>query len=281
MKYIVTIFLQISLLLIISGCSVDKTEPKKEPELTHIPQKSVDTIVFGNFIPDSNQVEVPPGFYDSWEKVYFENIKLLYQKGHPLESGMKDFAQVYKTILRRNSQVFRLPEPSDTIVILYFTGIGQGQELSHTELPTVKGDTIFYWTGNKVGITAAMHVLHRWTNIKSQYDFIYNGILRLLDASGRDYHSMTLSFVDSSTFLTFDQLLADKHINVHAEAFQSAEGASFVDYFIFKFGIDNFKLLYESQLPFNETVQTICNMNSKALENDWISVIRKAVQARK
>ena len=268
-------------LIIIVGCSGDQKQQMKEPELTDLNQKPVETIKFGQFLSDTTHVNTPPEFYDSWENVYYDNIKLIYPDYHPLKNKMQEFAQVFKTIIRRNSEIFRLPEPTDSIVIFYYTGFGQGQELSNSEFPTVRGDTIYYWTGIKLGIPVAKLVLNRWTKVKSQFEFLNQGILRLMDASGRDYHSMTLDFIDSSKFLTFDSLLADEHINVYAEAYQTAEAASFIDYFIFKYGIDNFKLLYESKVSFNDAVQTICNMNSKALENDWISVIRQAVRNRK
>ena len=220
--------------------------------------------------------------YNSWISVQYKNITLLYPPLHPLESGMSDFAQVFKTVLRRNAQFFQMDEPTDSLLILFYTGFGQGQELANSEFPTTRGDTIFYWPGNRGGVPAAMYMLNKWTTIKeSKSQFLFHGIMRLLDATGRDYHTMSFHFIDSGKFIDLKDLVTDSRTDYKWEAYQSTEAASFVDYFVFKYGINNFKLLYESQLPFDSTTKVICNMDLKALQSDWLKIVGDVVKQNK
>ncbi len=217
--------------------------------------------------------------YDSWMSIQYKNIKLSYPPNHPLETGMADFAQIFKTVLRRNAQFFQMDEPTDSILILYYTGFGQGQDLANSEFPTSRGDTIFYWSGNRVGVPATMYLLNKWTTTEEpKTKFLYHGLMRLLDATGRDYHSMSYHFIDSGKFIDLKDLMADSRTAYNWEAYQSAEAASFIDYFVFKYGINNFKLLYESQLPFDSSAAVICKMNLNALQSDWLKVIGEVVK---
>ncbi len=254
MKLFVCNILLIGVLLTISACSSD-TETQK----TEI---------------DSTKASV----YESWETAQYQNIKVVFPPGHLFTAQMTDNAKLYKTVLRRNAQFFRLPEPTDTIVMFYFTGFGQGQEITQSEFPSINGDTVYYWSGNTFGIPSAMYMLHKWTNVEPKYKFLYHGIMRLLDASGRDYHSMTFTFIDSNKFMPLAELITNERTDYNWEAYQSAEAASFIDYFVFKYGIDNFKLLYESQLPFDSTVQSITKLNTKYLQKDWLKVISQVIK---
>ncbi len=260
--------------LLLGACSSKKETQKVKPAS---PQ-----ISFNNIQDTTVYVDTAKTYdYDSWSTAQYKNIKIIFPEGHPFTEKMQDYAQIYKTVLRRDFQFFRLPEPTDSITIFYYTGFGQGQDLANSEFPTVRGDSIYYWPGNRLGITAAMYALKQWTKIDSQYKFLYHGILRLLDASGRNYHVTTLSFIDSTKFIYLQDLIKDTRVNYNAEAYQSAEAASFIDYFIYKYGIDNFKLLYESPREFEPTIQTICNINLDTLEKDWLRVIRQAMKKKK
>ncbi len=258
-------------LLIIGACSSEKETQNAEPETAQISlSKTQDTTEYVDTAKTYN--------YDSWSTAQYKNIKIIYPFEHPFADKMNDYAKIYKTVLRRNAQFFRLPEPTDSIIMFYYTGFGQGQDLANSEFPTVRGDSVYYWSGNKFGITAAMYMLKQWTQVKTKHKLLYNGIMRLLDASGRDYHSMTFAFIDSGKFIPLADLITDDRTDYNWEAYQSAEAASFIDYFVYKYGIDNFKILYESESPFDSTTQVICNMNLKALQHDWLQVIGQAVK---
>lgn len=245
-------------LLLIGACGSDRKQETRET--------------------DKTQISVQVSIYDSWSTTQFENIKVVYPPNHLFADTMNDYAILYKTVLRRHAQFFRMPEPTDSIVMLYMTGFGQGKELTQSEFPIIRGDSVFYWPGNRFGVLAAKYMLYRWTNSEPKYKFLFNGIMRLLDASGRDYHSMTFAFIDSNKFISLENLITDDMIDYNWEAYQSAEAASFVDYFVYKYGIDNFKLMYESQSQFDSTTQTICQMNLKDLQHDWLKIVGQVVK---
>ena len=274
----------ILLLVVLSMLTACSSDYKPEQQVIDLPTSenfqvsdSVQTVIS---LADTTHVYTPAGFYDSWETARYENIKIIYPADHMFADKMSEYALLYKTVLRRNSQFFKLSEPTNEIVMFYYTGFGQGQDLGNSEFPTVRGDTIYYWSGNRFGITAAMHALNRWTKIKSKHDLLNHGLMRLLDASGRNYHEMTLAFIDSSNFKSLDSLVVDERINFLSEAKQTAEVASFIDYFVFRYGIDNFRLLYESQIRFDSTIQIICKKDLDALEKDWILVVGQAMKKK-
>ncbi len=280
MKSNISLILVLSALLVIVSCSSENKSESDAPDTTNVINQVTDSAYVVQLLADTTQVFTLDGYYDNWETAQFDNLKIVYPKGHLHADKMQDNAQLYKTVLRRNSQIFRLPEPTDPIVLFYYTGFGQGQELANSEFPTARGDSIYYWSGNKFGITAGIHTLNRWTKVITRHKMLYQGIIRLLDASGRNYHAMTLDLIDSSKYMPLDSLAVNERINFNAEATKTAQAASFIDYFIYKYGIDNFKLLYESQQPFDSTIQAICNMDIKSLEKEWLQVVRETVQKK-
>ena len=120
-----------------------------------------------------------------------------------------------------------------------------------------------------------------WSTVETRHDFIYHGMLKILDYSGKDFHQLTFDYIDSNTFIPLYKLAEDKRINAYNEWYQSGEAASFVDFIVYRYSIDALKVLHDSPLSFDSTVTGLFHISVDSLENEWLDVIGKAIGRRK
>lgn len=218
--------------------------------------------------------------YKDWKSYSYNNLVLHYPQDYPLSDSIYSFATKYQTTIRNDCQFLRIQIPSDTVNIFLYNSIYQGKEMTGEIFPFVEGDRIHYWTGFEFGPTVMMYLIKDWSTYETKHEFIYHGILRVLDASGRNYHKITFDYIDSNKFIPLHQLAEDKKIDVNLELNRSGEAASFVDFIVYRYGIDALKALYESQMPFDSTVSGVFKMSVDSLESEWLDVIGKAIGKR-
>jgi hypothetical protein len=217
--------------------------------------------------------------YQDWETFTRGNIKIVHPAEHPLEHSFEEMAAVYSTIINRNCRFFEIPVPRETLVVLYYSGYGQGRAITGEEFPFARNDTIHFWVPSYYGPVVMRYLLPRWLDIEPEYRFLKHGLIALFDYSGQDYHGATLGRLEDGTFIPLDSLAADTTVNSDKERYQSAEAASFIDFFSFRFGIEGLNLLYRSRGSFDRTVPVLFQMPVDSLQTLWLDFARERVRA--
>ncbi len=224
----------------------------------------------------SSQTDDP---YAGWKTFTYQNIKIIYPPGHPLEYTLSDMAKGYITAINRNCRFFEIDVPFDTLVVYFYTGLGQGREMTGRKYPFADSNAIHFWLPSFYGPTLMQYMLPKWQNIEPKYKFLKHGLIALFDYSGQNYHKSTQGFIDEGKFIPLQKLAEDTTVDSNTERYQSAEAASFVDFLSYYFGIIGLEMLYRAQAPFDQAVEGIFQMPVDSLQNLWLDFVKERLKA--
>ncbi len=236
--------------------SCTKQEAQKQPE-TVTPAEATDTL------------------YANWKNYTYETVKIIYPEGHPLEDEFYPMAKGYITSTRKICNFLRIPTPNDSLKVYFYTGFGQGREMTGREWPSVDGNNLHFWLPGFMGTILTEYLIPKWHPEKPRYRFLKEGLMMLFDYSGQNYHEVTLNFVDEDRLVPLIDLARDTTINAYAGSYPAGEAASFIAYFVDHYGIDGLNELYLANEPFEEAVQHLFKTNVDVMQKKWLEYAEK------
>ncbi len=210
--------------------------------------------------------------YTDWPYQNYGTIKFFYPTTHPQSGSFKDFAFKMSDIIQEVSTLLDIPFPEDTMYFVFFTGYGQGRELTSHQYPYSSGDTVYFWLPSFIGPPLMEWLLPKWETRPSRHEFLRHGIITLLDYSSQNYHKTTLDMIKNDKFIPLAELAVDTNINYLEEREQSAEAASFVDFLLVAGNINIFRRLYDLDLPFEKAVDRIWHVPVDSLQAAWLKL---------
>lgn len=230
---------------------------------------------------DSQQTETSPepiasvdSTYQNWKSVSYNNLKLKYPADHEESGMMYDYAKKFDFLLKNDCAFLNLPLPIDTLTFFMFNTVAEGRATTGEMFPFYRGDSIYYWPPYTYGTALAEYLINKWAKTKTRFPFLTQGLMRLFDASGRNFHLMTLDYIDSNMFKSLDELAVDTTINANIEKYRSVLAASFVDFVNYKYDQAHFALLYHSPANFDSSVVGIFRITTDSLQKEWINTIK-------
>ena len=215
--------------------------------------------------------------YEGWEFFTYENIKIFHQPDHLQEDNFSEVAQMYLRSIDKITEVLKMPAYTDTLIVVYYTGFGQGREMTGREYPFAEGGIIHFWLPSFLGPTLMQYVLPRWTPVEPKYPFLKHGLISLFDFSGQNYHNSTHVLIERGKFIPLKKLAVDTAIDSDTERYQSAEAASFIAYILAHHGLTMLREMYHSRLPFDELVRDYFNMPVDSLEQRWLDYVAQNI----
>jgi hypothetical protein len=218
--------------------------------------------------------------YLAWKTASFNNVKIFYPAYHIHADKMSEFARLYARQIAVDCRLLQIPVPAETLVVYHYTGFGQGREMTGREYPFAEDSVIHFWTPSHRGTTIMQYLLPKWINKEPSYRFLKHGLISLMDASGQSYHRITWDMVQDSTFIPLVELATDSTVDSNLERRQSAEGASFCDYILVKYGVKGLAYLYRAESPIELAAPGILGLSVDSLQSEWLRLVEQVVAGR-
>jgi hypothetical protein len=215
--------------------------------------------------------------YLLWKEYNYGNMRILYQANHPDEARLEEIARNYEAAIRRISGELDLPPLTDTILFLYYTGYGQGRQMTGSLYPFATDTAIHFWLPSFPGPVLMQYLLPRWSPQGTRFSFLHHGLIALYDYSGQDYHLSTVGYINRGQFISLDSLARDTTIDSNTERHQTALAASFAAFIIGQTGAPGIKALYEERRPFPEAVQYLFGITVDSLQQGWLQFVKSNV----
>ena len=212
--------------------------------------------------------------YNNWETTTFANIRIKYPAGHLHADGMADLARGYPGAIIRDCRMLEIPVPTETLTVIYYTGLGQGEEWTGHDYPFVVDSTIYFWLPSFLGPTIAHYLLPKWVDSEPRYQFLRHGLISLLDESRQNYHEFTGSYLDTAGFMPLVELAVDTTIDSNRERLQSGMAASFVDFILYTYGQPLLKALYKADEPIEFAVPELLDISVDSLQAEWLNLVK-------
>ena len=213
-----------------------------------------------------------------WLTYTYENIKILYPPGHLHAASMHDFAVWYNWALRQDCQFLQIRIPVDTLVVFYYTGHGQGNEMTGRYYPWADSNVIHFWLPSHKGPTLMQFLLPYWLDKEPQYQFLKHGMISLLDYSRNNYHELTWNYYQHDSLIPLVELARDTAIDSNKERYQSALSASFVDFLVIHYTMEGLRLMYRAETDWDMASQGILHAPSDTLQARWMTFVEQVVK---
>lgn len=224
---------------------------------------------------DKEDPNLPDDRYESWLTYTYNDIKIYYSEGHPLEGEINDMVKIYNSIQEQSSRFLRIDVPQDTLRIFFYTGYGQGTEMTGKEYPFGTNEAVHFWIPSYYGPSFIQYLLPKWQAKEPKYKFLKHGLISMLDFSGKNWHYVTDSLVKTAKFIPLEELAYDTTVNSNTERKQSAEGSSFIDFVVYNYGFDKFEQLYLTEKPFDQAIEELYTMSVDSIQTLWLQMANK------
>ena len=226
-------------------------------------------------VKDSTLKEIDTTAYADWETVTYKRIRFHYPVAHEQMGSFEDEATAFTKALDRCSQFFGVPEP-DIVDVYFYTGPGQCEEITGSVYPFVKDGVVHFTLPSFFGPPMAQLIIQKWAPGPPRFRFLREGAIALLDYSNQNYYQYTQDFVDHDSLIPLAALAVDTTVNSNKERYQSALGATFVDYFTLRYGIGAFRQLYTTQKPFGDAIEQLTGRTVDRVQKDWLRFVQGA-----
>jgi hypothetical protein len=208
----------------------------------------------------------------TWEKQAGTNVTFYFQPVDSLRSIAPAVTNritiVYQTIC--TYLMYSQPEP---IVFYCYKDMETLKKYTGRDAAFFLGNTFYYGYGPTYGREIAEFVVGKLPGGPSRYAFVRDGILWLLDHSGRNYHHACNNFLQDKSLLGV-QVLANDTTYGREEGIQKmVEAASLCAYIMNEYGTEKFMQIYHSQSDFPTALKQAIGIDLKKLEAGWESFL--------
>jgi hypothetical protein len=220
--------------------------------------------------------EIPQ--YEGWEKYSYKHFVFHYPKGNYWGRNMGTFSNAYERYLAEDCEFMAMEIPADTIHFFIYNSIDEGEKLTGRKLPFHTRNQIHWGRVTAFGLELARFLVDRWDIRRTDFDVLYDGLTYLRDYSGLDYHHCTAALVEMGKYIPLDSLVDNKSYARQNEIYRTQEAASLVAFLTYNYGINRFKMLWQSAASFEKSVQELFEMDLPTFEDTWLRFARQYYQ---
>ncbi len=226
------------------------------------------------------KVEAPPQYPD-WVTYSYKHFVFHYPKDCFWGKKMDEFSTSYERFLSEDCSFLGIEIPIDTIHFYIHNNSEEGQKLTGRLLPFHTVNQIHWDRRTPWGLELARYLTDKMDIRMTDFRFLYDGLVTLLDYSGNDYHHSTISLIEFKRFISIDSLINNESYARADSLNREWEAASVVGFITYNFGINRFKMLWQSAASFEESTNELFGVDLKKFESGWLIFAHKYYQGIK
>lgn len=227
-------------------------------------------LLFSGFNCAKQEEETVPD-YAGWKTYSYKHFVFHFSEDNYWGRNMDRFSNAYERYLTENCDYLAIEVPEDTIHFYIHDGPEAGKRLTGRELPFHTENEIHWDRMTPFGLELARFLIDKMGIRMTDFDFLYDGLAVLRDYSGNDYHHNTASLLELERLIPLDSLIDNESYARMNKKHREWEAASLVAFITYNFGINRFKMLWQSTATFEKSVQELFNMDLKTFEDKWLA----------
>jgi hypothetical protein len=208
--------------------------------------------------------------YEGWTRYTYGHFDLHLSSATPFLADKANLARGFERFLGEICEMLEMPVPEGRIHLFVYANTLEAQKYLDQETP-FSNDTAIHWSGvYPYAYQLTKFLLEKKGVPEGKFDVIHEGLAHLLDFSGKNYHDQTNRLVNSAEFVVLSELGDNAVFSGLPLHIQRAESASFVGYLMYNYGLDRIIMLNSSLSGWEESLETMFNMDVGALEKSWL-----------
>jgi len=211
----------------------------------------------------------PPPQYPGWEKYSFKHFVFNYVPGSYWGRNIDRFSDAYERYLSEMCEFLAIEIPSDTIYFYIYENSAEAMELTGRDIPFIQDNQLHWKRDPRFGKILAEYLIPKMGIRMTDYRVLHDGVTTLLDYSNNDYHHLFCSLYDINRYIPLDSLFDNEAYNRMDKKYREWEAASLVAYIAYEFGINRFKMLWQTTASFDRSVLELFDMDLATFEEKW------------
>jgi hypothetical protein len=212
--------------------------------------------------------------YAGWQVVESSGVMLTYPPDHIHTESFASIANSYRNAANAIANRLHMRPYADTIYVAFYTGYGQGREMTGEHWPHIKDGVIHFWQPSFAGMTLTDLLLQEWVENWPPHPIFYHGLRAQFDYRGINYHERTQTLMERDSFYTLIELAESTVIVSDSERVQTAEAASLIAYMLAYYGPEKLLSLCENESEFVDIVSQELNITLDSLQDAWLRFMR-------
>jgi len=222
---------------------------------------------------DKKQETLPQ--IEGWKTYSYKNYVFHYGPDSFFSDKMDEFADAYQRFLTENCAFLGIPVPDEIIHFYIHAGPAEAERLVGKRTPFHTENQIHWGGVTAYGLELMYYLIDKMDIRRTDFDFLYDGLAYLRDYSNTDYHKRTASLIELKQFRPLDSLVNNESYARMTEPQKYNEAASFVGFITYNYGINRFKLLWQSTSSFDKAVEEIFRTDLDSFEQEWIDFVKE------
>jgi hypothetical protein len=215
------------------------------------------------------KVETIP-HYDGWKTYSYKHFVFHFPEDCFWGTRMAEFSNAYERYLEDDCEFLAINVPSDTINFYIYDSPEQGKELTGHDIPYHTDNQIHWGRKTAFGLELARYLIDKMGIRRTDFNFLYDGLAALRDYSNANYHHNTIVRYKLGKLIPLDSLANNDSYARADTLWRVDESASFVAYLTYNYGINRFKMLWQSAASFDKSVDELFDTNVETLQKDWL-----------
>ncbi|UCD18582.1 MAG: hypothetical protein JSV44_06675 [Candidatus Zixiibacteriota bacterium] len=211
----------------------------------------------------------PPRQYSGWQKYSYKHFVYHFPADSYWGKNIERLSSAYERYLSEMCSFLAIEIPKDTIHFYIHDNPSSGKELTGHDPPYVTDNQIHWGRRSAFGVPLAMFLVNKMRIRMTDFQVLYDGLITLLDYSQSDYHHLTSSLFEIERYIPLDTLIDNESFARAGEKYRSWEAASMVAYIAYTYGINRFKMLWQSTASFDRSVQELFGADQETFEKEW------------
>jgi hypothetical protein len=207
--------------------------------------------------------------YPGWEKYSYKHFVFHFPKDCFWGKKMDEFSPAYERFLKEDCDFLAIEIPTDTIHFYIHNNPEDGFKLTGRKVPFHTERQIHWDRRTPWGLELARFLIDKMDVRMTDYRFLYDGLSALLDYSGYDYHHNAMSLLEIKRYIPLDSLIDNDSYMRADSLYREWEAASIVGFITYNFGVNRFKMLWQSAATFEESVKQLFGVDLRKFESGW------------
>jgi hypothetical protein len=213
------------------------------------------------------KVELPQ--YPGWKSYSYKHFVYHYPEDSYWGKNIDQFSSGYEKFLKEDCEFLAMELPTDAIHFYIHNNPEEGLKLTGQALPFHTEKQIHWDRRSAWGLELARFLIDRMDVRMTDFRFLRDGLATLLDYSGADYHHNMMSLIEIKQYIPLDSLINNESYLRADNTYREWEAASFVAFATYNFGINRFKILWQSASSFEESIKQIFGVDMAKFETGW------------
>lgn len=207
--------------------------------------------------------------YDGWQNYTYKHFVYHYGPGEFWGRNIDRFSNFNERYLQEDCEFLAIDVPTDTIhYYIHADSATAAATLGH-EIPYVTSNQIHWGRPVALGVPIITYLIPKMNIRPTDFRVLYDGLVTLRDYSGNDYHDQTGMLHKIGQYIPLDSMFNNEAFLRRQILYRRQEAASLVAYITYTYGINRFKMLWQSAADYKKSIEELFQTDYEKFEEDW------------